>query len=145
MKDNFNRALDFVLKWEGGFNCDIYDPGGETKYGISKKSHPDLDIESLTLDQAKEIYRKEYWDNVNGDAMEWPFDLILFDTAVNMGYKRAMILYQENRDWKEYLFKRIQFYTKISYKTNDRFLKGWVNRVIDLYTTVKSSQGGIYG
>ena len=55
MKD-FDKALKFVLKWEGGYSNDPNDPGGETKYGISKRSYPELDISKLTLEQAKDIF-----------------------------------------------------------------------------------------
>jgi len=50
-----------VLKREGGYVDDPTDRGGETKYGISKRSYPQLDIKNLTLEQALEIYRKDYW------------------------------------------------------------------------------------
>lgn len=38
MKENFEKAFSFVLKWEGVYTNDKDDPGGETKYGISKKA-----------------------------------------------------------------------------------------------------------
>ncbi len=139
MIENFNKALAFVLKCEGGYIYDKNDLGGETKWGISKRSHPNLDIKNLTLEKASEIYRQEYWNKCNCDHVSWPFDIILFDTAVNMGAVKALVLYQENESWYDYLFKRISFYCKISHKTNDRYLKGWVNRVIDLYLTIKSN------
>ena len=39
----FERAIDKTLAWEGGYVNDPKDPGGETKYGISKRAHPDVD------------------------------------------------------------------------------------------------------
>ena len=51
--DTFQKALAFTLKWEGGYSNNHNDKGGETRYGISKKAFPDVDIENLTLDQAK--------------------------------------------------------------------------------------------
>ena len=41
---HFERAIDKTLAWEGGYVNDPKDPGGETKYGISKRAHPDVDI-----------------------------------------------------------------------------------------------------
>ncbi len=53
---NFEGALKFTLSWKGGLVNDPNDPGGETKYGISKRAYPELDIANLTLEQAKGIY-----------------------------------------------------------------------------------------
>jgi lysozyme family protein len=58
----FERALAFTLRWEGGLSQDPDDPGGTTKYGISARAHPEVDVRNLTLEDAKEIYRKEYWE-----------------------------------------------------------------------------------
>ena len=58
---NFDRAFRFLIGEEGGYVNDPADPGGETKFGISKRAYPQLDIKSLTLDQAKAIYRRDYW------------------------------------------------------------------------------------
>lgn len=137
MNDNFDRCLAFVLKWEGGYVCDKHDPGGETKYGISKRSHPDLDIKCLSMVEAKQIYFNEYWIPSGCDKHVWPMDLIMFDTAVNMGQKRALILFQENIDWRDFLLGRINFYLSITHKTKDRFLKGWINRVLGLYSEIR--------
>jgi len=60
MSDNFERCIAFVLRHEGGYVNDPRDPGGETKYGISKRAYPGLDIKNLTEEQAKEIYRQDY-------------------------------------------------------------------------------------
>lgn len=46
---------------EGGYANDPHDPGGETKYGITKRDHPDVDIPNLTEDGAKAIYDAEFW------------------------------------------------------------------------------------
>jgi lysozyme family protein len=138
MNSNFEQSLAFVLKWEGGYSFDPNDPGGETNFGISKKSHPDLDIKNLTLEQAKEIYKNEYWNKCRCNVFEWPYDIILFDTAVNLGVTKALIFLQENStSWSDFLFARIGFYCKISPKTKDRFLRGWINRVLDLYSEIK--------
>jgi lysozyme family protein len=88
--DNFDRALDFVLAREGGYSNDVNDPGGETRYGICRRYHPDLDIKNLTIKQAADIYRKEYWDPLDCDQMPYWAALATFDTAVNMGRAHAM-------------------------------------------------------
>ena len=59
---NFKKAIEEVLLWEGGYSNDPLDPGGETNFGISSKHHPEIkDVKSLTLDDAIDIYYKDYW------------------------------------------------------------------------------------
>ena len=58
---DFNLAIPVVLANEGGYINDPDDPGGETKYGISKASYPHLDIANLTVAQATAIYLRDFW------------------------------------------------------------------------------------
>src|SRR5690606_26823429 len=60
--------------------------GGETKYGISKRSYPHLDIRNLTREQAIEIYRSDWWERYGYDRIK-SLDVAtkVFDLAVNMG------------------------------------------------------------
>lgn len=58
---NFTRSIAFVLSVEGGLVNNPADPGGLTKYGISQRSYPDLDIRNLSIEDAKEIYFRDYW------------------------------------------------------------------------------------
>lgn len=95
MNSNFDTAFDVLMKVEGGLVDDPRDIGGLTKFGISKKAYPNLDIESLTLEQAKEIYKKDYWDKCRCDELPPSFDIAVFDTAVNMGCVKAVILLQK--------------------------------------------------
>ncbi len=92
---DFTRCIRHILNEEGSYVNHGKDPGGETKYGISKRAYPQLDIPNLTLDEAEAIYRRDYWDKVSGDS--WPdgVALLLFDTAVNMGVKTAILLLQK--------------------------------------------------
>lgn len=85
MSANFDRAFTIVVGIEGGYVNDPADPGGETKYGISKRRYPDLDIKSLTLDQAKAIYLRDYWNPHDLDDLEYGKALLVFDCAVNGG------------------------------------------------------------
>jgi len=50
-----------VIEHEGGYVNDPEDPGGETNFGISKRTYPTLDIRALTIDKAAEIYYLEWW------------------------------------------------------------------------------------
>ena len=58
---NWPHAVKELLRHEGGYVNDPDDPGGETKYGISKRSNPDLDIKNLTEEDATAIYHLSYW------------------------------------------------------------------------------------
>lgn len=91
----FNKAIKTVLKHEGGYVNNPTDPGGETKYGISKRSYPYLNIATLSVDDAIDIYYKDWWSKYNFDTFIHPtLAGKMFDTAVNMGMKRAIKLLQ---------------------------------------------------
>jgi lysozyme family protein len=85
----FDRAMKFVLRWEGGYVNHPSDPGGETNYGISKRAHPDVDIANLTEGGAKDIYKKEYWDEIKGDELPDAVAIAVMDYAVNSGVAQA--------------------------------------------------------
>ena len=138
---DFDKALKFILKWEGGYSNDPRDPGGETKFGISKRSYPELDISKLTLEQAKEIYYQNYWLKAGCDELPFPFNIVVFDTAVNMGRRRAIEFLNAYNDWRDYLLKRIVFYSKC--KNAKIYIRGWVNRVVDLYEFIKKENMNI--
>jgi lysozyme family protein len=90
----FDRAVQIVLEKEGVLSDDARDPGGLTKYGISQKAYPALDIRALTVDGAIEIYRRDYWAKIRGDDLCWAFALPLFDCAVNQGPGTAVRFFQ---------------------------------------------------
>lgn len=95
MSDYFDRAFSKTIQHEGGYANDPADPGGETRYGISKRNYPDLDIKNLTLEQARDIYYRDYWlatgiDQVRHEGLA----VKLFDLAVNLGPQTAVRLLQ---------------------------------------------------
>jgi lysozyme family protein len=90
----FEKAVEIVLEKEGVLSDDSRDPGGLTKYGISKKAYPALDIANLTVADAIAIYRRDYWAAVRGDDLPWAFALPLFDSAVNQGPGAAIRFFQ---------------------------------------------------
>lgn len=92
--DPFHRTMTFVLEWEGGYVNDPDDPGGETKYGIAKRYHPDIDIRNLTAEKAKEIYRRDYWERARCHKLPPRVATAMMDTAVNLGTRRAAELLQ---------------------------------------------------
>jgi len=94
--ERFLRAVEVVLDHEGGYVNDPRDPGGETKYGISKRSYPELDIANLTREAAIAIYHRDWWQRYGYDRLK--DDTVatkLLDMAVNMGPATAHRLLQE--------------------------------------------------
>lgn len=87
--DKFDKAMKFTLRWEGGYIDHPTDPGGETNFGIAKRSHPNVDIKNLTEEGAKEIYREKYWNKIKGDELAPAVALAVMDYAVNSGTSRA--------------------------------------------------------
>lgn len=85
MSDAFKRAVTEVLRHEGGYVNDPADRGGETNFGISKRSYPALDIKALTRDDAVALYHRDYWAPLKCDEMPYAVALALFDCAVNQG------------------------------------------------------------
>ena len=91
----FLTIFDFIIQQEtggdpnGGYTNDPDDPGGETKWGISKKAHPDLDIKSLTKEQAQVIYYIEYWLPIDIDGISDEIKMMLCDMGVNCGVATA--------------------------------------------------------
>ncbi len=153
---NFDNAIEKTLVNEGGYIFDKDDLGGETNFGISKRVYPNVDIKNLTVSQAKEIYKRDYWDKVKADNIE--SQLVaneLFDTAVNMGVRTAskliqgcigthpdgiignVTLQQINDTDEELLLLRFKLakvarYAYLAKKrpANRKYLLGWINRAL---------------
>lgn len=85
MTTAFDLAVASVLSEEGGYTNDSRDPGGETKYGICKRSYPALDIRNLTREQAIHIYQTDYWDACRCSDLPSRIAVAVFDSAVNSG------------------------------------------------------------
>ena len=90
----FDDIIEVVLHHEGGYVNDPDDPGGETNFGIAKRSHPDVDIANLTKDGAKEIYKEHYWDRNKVEDLPEDLRHIYFDMCVNQGRGRAVKIMQ---------------------------------------------------
>ena len=94
MLTQFDDIIEVVLHHEGGYVNDPKDPGGETNFGIAKRSHPDVDIKNLTKDGAKEIYKEVYWDGNKVESLPEDLRHIYFDMCVNQGKGRAVKILQ---------------------------------------------------
>lgn len=90
MSVQFLKCINRVLGHEGGYVDDPTDPGGETKWGISKRSYPRVDIKNLTRNQAIAIYYRDFWLKIRGDEISDGCAHQLMDTAVNSGCAQAI-------------------------------------------------------
>jgi len=101
---NFDKAFDIVIGVEAGYSNDPRDPGGETNWGITiatlrqsiiDKIVPDgTTVKGLTKDQAKLIYKANYWSKIHGDEIASPLDVFAFDSSVNQGLTASVKMMQ---------------------------------------------------
>jgi lysozyme family protein len=158
MSDALKEAVAFTLRWEGGDSDDPADRGGRTRFGISQVAHPHVEVATLTKDEAIEIYKREYWDAIQGDRLGGPLGMVTFDAAVMHGPGTAVRFLQRALGAKDdgvigsktmlaiyaldfthptafkALAERGRFIAKIvaADPSQSRFLGGWVSRLIDL-------------
>lgn len=149
----FDDAIDVILKYEGGYANNPKDPGGETNFGISKAAYPNVDIKNLTVEHAKEIYKKDYWEFNKIDSFPYYIRLAFFDCAVNQGSSGAKRFLQnclnvtadgvigpitmkamhsangENL-LNGFLLRRMQHYMSLA--TWPTFGLGWTSRILDV-------------
>lgn len=158
----FDEVFARLIGHEGGFSDDPKDPGNwtggrpgvgkllGTKYGIAANTYPDIDIKALTIEQAKAIYRRDWWDKIHADQLPGAVACQLWDFAVNAGIARAVISLQRAvgvaDDGKlgprtlaavnampvpdvisRFNAERLDFYTSLS--TWPTYGKGWARRV----------------
>ena len=144
----FNTAFDRLIGHEGAYVNDPLDPGGETNWGISKRSYPNVDIKALTRDGAKAIYLRDFWD-VLGENVHPSIKFQVFDFAVNSGIGTAIRKLQaavgvaDDGHWgpasaaalaamdrndvlMRFVAERLDFWRKLS--TWPRFGAGWAGR-----------------
>ena len=148
----FDQCFDKLIASEGGYVNHPADPGGETNFGISKRSYPQVDIKNLTRDAARQIYKRDYWDRAQCDKLPPTLAYLLFDCAVNSGIGQAIRFLQralsvaddgvlgpqsiaaiQRMDSESlcarFLGQRLDFMTRLS--TFEVFGKGWSRRVAE--------------
>ena len=144
----FDQAFDRLIGHEGGYMNDPRDTGGETNWGISKRSYPNVDIKNLTKEQAKIIYERDFWEPLGSADSAIKYQV--FDFAVNGGLSVAIRKLQSaigvaddghwgpissaklmQMDKNDVLLRynafRLKFYTSLS--NWPTYGKGWTNRV----------------
>ena len=137
----FDQAVAGLLEREGG---ETTDQGGRTKYGISSKAHPKVDLDKLTKEEAKRIYKRDYWDaNKLGDMAKKNPKLAAaaLDTFVNHRYDFAKQAVNESGgDVNKLLEDRLGEYNRLaeaSPKVHGKSLAGWNNRLMHLSSAVQ--------
>lgn len=147
----FTKAFTVLLGFEGtAFTETKGDDGKKTKYGISEKAYPTLDIENLTQDKAESIYGTDYWLKCKISYLPESLQYMVFDTAVNCGQGTAIMILQkaggvtadgligdhtiaaaEKVTIEMYADARKAHYNDviIANPTDEKFRTGWFNRV----------------
>ena len=139
---DFDRAMEFIFKWEGGLSDHPNDGGGKTNMGITEgraKQHG-LTPEQVTKEKATEIYRSDYWKAAGCDRLEYPLSLVCLNTAVNSGVGKAQEFNNligdrtPEEEALDYANRQQEFYEDIVSRRPDQeiFLLGWSNRTADL-------------
>lgn len=141
--------IERLIQREGGYVHHPADPGGETKYGISKRSYPDLDIQDLSRTEARDIYERDFYQRFSlarvsdPRAAEWLLDWLVHsgpsairhvqrELGVTVdGQIGPQTLTALNRlaDPKDILRWRMKFLVNL---TKHPFISGWINRLIKL-------------
>jgi lysozyme family protein len=126
--DPFESAVNEVLGEEAGYVNNPADPGGETKWGISKRAFPDVDIANLSRDDAKAIYRAHYWEPLAPFGLSGKYQLVAFEAAVNQGLSRVkpwLVAAEGQLDW--FMAERaLSYFSDSKFPT---FGKGWIRRL----------------
>ncbi len=141
MRENFDIAFQMTIGLEGKPTNDPRDPGGFTIWGLAKRWHPQVD-ENTSIEEAKVIYLEEYWIPQGCDEAPFPWDIALFDSAVNP-QNDPKLPYAANREllalrpenWQEYQSLRMERYMRRSQRD---FVKGHIFRVLRLNEQIRA-------
>lgn len=139
----FSDCVSLVLKFEGGYVNDPNDVGGETRWGISKRAFPNLNIRDLTREEAIELYRIFYWDRMQCDSLPPEIRLAVFDCAVNQGLTRATLFLQKSVGVKADGVLGPRTIEAFRGVPPEVFLANFLNRRFDAY--VGNPQWSVYG
>jgi hypothetical protein len=140
--DDFDKSMDFIFKWEGGYSNHPDDNGGATNMGITKdraEKHG-YTVDQITKEIATEIYYSDYWLAAGCDKFQYPLSMACMNTAVNSGVGKAVEFNGliGDGDVREeaiaYAQRQEDYYHDIVSRKPDQetFLKGWLNRSKDL-------------
>lgn len=130
--DNFERVMKFISRVEGGWSNHPSDTGGATKYGITSAvaSRHGLSVRDITMNQAKEIYRKDYWIPSGASAAQWPLNLAIMNSYVNSGRKWQITGSTPAEQAINYINQQDNYYRQIMARNPSQgvFSAGWFRR-----------------
>lgn len=157
--------ISFVIGIEGGYVNNPTDPGGATNFGVTQRyldrarangftSFP-ASVADLTMAQAAALYQADEWAAIHGDQLPPALALLAFDTAVNEGPGRAVLILQQSlgvtadgvlgpgtlaaaasagaKVCAEYAARRGVAYAQLD-ATEGQFELGWMRRLVKVYT-----------
>lgn len=109
MRSNFAEVMPYIFREEGGYVDNPKDPGGATNMGVTQGTLSGWlghaasreEVKNLSKDTAMEIYRKQYWDKIDGDHLPSGVDYAMLDFAVNSGTAHAIKMLQQILDVPE--------------------------------------------
>jgi lysozyme family protein len=145
MKENFDIAMRFVFYYEKWKTVDPQDPGGVTVWGVCHRDFPAEVDQMLKMtpeaaqEFAKEIYRKRFWQEIGGDDIPSPLDIVIFDAAVNQGIQgigRALDILNDCANWWDAIILRDDRYDDLL--KFDRYGRGWSKRTKSLRDYITS-------
>lgn len=168
--EDFNRAVAITLAHEGGLVDNPFDRGGRTNYGVTQAvwftwldrlGEPRRPVDDITVQEARDIYHRNYWQAAHCDDFEWPVSLLLFDAAVNHGPKASIRVMQRTlgvlddglvgRDTRgaagrrapvelaqAMLWERADLFAQIVRANHSQalFIVGWIRRLMHLHSIV---------
>jgi lysozyme family protein len=133
MRDNFDKAFDLLMEMEGYESNDPDDKGGPTKYGIASVFNPDIKLQDLTREGAKQIYLDRYWIPAGCDDYDYPFDMVMFIQCVNLGIGRAEVFMDKSKGLFDFFMLNLNHYCSREKSQRDKYLSGWCNRLLKLW------------
>lgn len=143
---NFDRVIKIIERVEGGWSNHPSDRGGATKYGITAAtaSRHGLNVSSLTREQAREIYRKDYWIPSGASSAQWPLNLAIMNSYVNSGKKWQIAGSTPLEQAINYINQQNNYYHQIiSNNPSQRvFANGWFRRTKFMAEAAKGGNPG---
>ncbi len=91
---DFKIAVQKTLTHEGGYVNNPHDSGGPTKFGITQKDMPGVNITNITADMAAAYYREHYWKDLYAQITDQLLGEKLFDMGVLFGVGTAVKMLQ---------------------------------------------------
>lgn len=174
--DNFEKALQYTLWIEGGYVNNKNDHGGPTNLGVTQETYDSYrrqaglarqSVKLITQTEAKDVYRKLFFDKAGCDKLQLSLSIAAFDFACNSSPGRAVIFLQRivgtsaDGDFGpntskaitdyltkhsldsllgDYLMERFNFFLSIVHgnSSQEQFLRGWLKRMVCLTMYIQS-------